>query len=1023
MPCATSSKLQATLNSSDAILIDHVWTAAKAHIISLCAENQILIVSHDSQLADDLSYFTDKPIFELPSWETLPGEESPPNPDIIGKRLEILNKLQQNTPCIVITSLQGALQKVPARVQTLEWKTGHELSFESVPQELEDLGFEKTSIVSDKGQFAVRGGIVDIFPINAPCPYRVEFFGDQIDEIRTFEIADQKSTGKITGFTIMPASESDEKKDLLACFDQDCHLILDDLADLEDHLVLLNSPIDPLLEKQPILYFTPQALEELSPVKNETFEVFSKKLSAKRLAHPMVPIADFLHGDPFIELQNLPSSMTACFVTSNEAEERTLKDKLPPLKAKTTFEKGYLSSGIAFPDLLIFPYTEISHKPKLRRTKWRSSYHTPASEFHALESGDLVVHFHNGVGRYLGIEKHVDHTGEKSEFLIIEYASKSKLFVPLSQAHLVSRYIGTREESPSLDQIGGKKWHSAKMRAQKAIIGYAKDMLELQAERELHGSPAYAPDSTEMRLFEEAFPFTPTEDQLAASKAIKDDMTSKKAMDRLVCGDVGFGKTEVAMRASFKTVVDGGQQVAVLVPTTVLAMQHFETFCDRMADFPIRIAVLSRFVPQKKIKETLEEIEAGTVDIVIGTHRLISRDIKFKTLGLVITDEEQRFGVRAKEHLKKLKAGINCLAMTATPIPRTLYLSLTGARDLSTINTPPLDRLPIKTIIAERDKDTIKNALRRELARDGQAYFIHNRVESIYRIAEELQALVSSARIIVAHGQISADEIDIAFHKFKKQEADILVATTLVENGIDIPNANTILIDRAHTFGLSDLYQLRGRVGRWNRASYAYFLVPTRKSLSEEAQKRLQALVESSSLGGGMKLAMRDLEIRGSGDILGTQQSGHLSQIGFHLYCKLLKRAMHALKTKKPASFLETKLEFPFPASLPPTYIPETSLRLEIYHRLGEATTSGEIDAIKTELTDRFGKPPSDVDWLLALTRIRLHAQEKRYTLLKFTNRSLTTEKMRGKKALRHIHKLPQLNSPSALHDYLITIL
>ncbi|HPE85001.1 MAG TPA: DEAD/DEAH box helicase, partial [Chlamydiales bacterium] len=510
---------------------------------------------------------------------------------------------------------------------------------------------------------------------------------------------------------------------------------------------------------------------------------------------------------------------------------------------------------------------------------------------------------------------------------------------------------------------------------------------------------------------------------LAATQAIKADMMSEKAMDRLVCGDVGYGKTEVAMRAAVKTVLDGNQQVAVLVPTTVLAMQHYETFRDRVADFPIRVGVLSRFVSAKQIKQTLNEIETGAVDIVIGTHRIISKDIQFKNLGLIVIDEEQRFGVRAKEHLKKIKDGVNCLTMTATPIPRTLYLSLTGGRDLSTINTPPLDRLPIKTIISERHNETIKNALRRELARDGQAYFIHNRVESIFLIASELQKLVPAARIIVAHGQMSAEEIDTAFHRFKKGEADILVATTLVENGIDIPNANTILIDRAHTFGLSDLYQLRGRVGRWNKASYAYFLIPEKRQLPEHAQKRLQALVESSSFGGGMKLAMRDLEIRGSGDILGTQQSGHLSQIGFHLYCKLLKRAMHALKTKKPASFLETKLEFPFPANLPASYIPETSLRLEIYHRLGDVTSIDDIDAINHELTDRFGTPPSPVHWLLALTRIRLKAQERHYTLLKFTATTLIADQQRGKKIVRTTHKLPQLQNPTQLQAHVDKIL
>ena len=1018
MPSVKSWPLKSALTDHPATVIDSVWTAAKAYILSQAPQTNILIISSDNQLIDDLAFFTDKKIFDFPAWETLPGENIPPSKDIVGKRLEILGQLEHHKNKIIVTSLQGALQEVPAKVETTTWKQGQELTFETVPDLLSALGYERTAIVSDKGQFAVRGGIIDIFPLNAAAPYRLEFFGDAIDEIRTFDSASQKSTGKTDHITLTPATEQKTTAQLLDYLPEDTLVVFDDLVNLEDHLVMLGLSIDPLLNHPKKLYFTPQSLEELSPVKNDTFEVFSKTLTAHRLHHPMTPI-----DQPIIALQDMPASTSIRFVTANASEERALKDQLPQIKAKTTFETGYLSSGIVFPDHIIYPYTEISHRPKLRRTQWRTSYHTPPSEFHELAIGDLVVHFHNGVGKYLGIESQKDHTGEKTEFMTIEYSGNSKLFVPLSQAHLISRYIGAREEHPPLDAIGGKKWHAAKVKAQQAIIGYARELLEVQAQRTLHGSEPYGPDSEDMQLFESIFPFTPTEDQLLATQAIKDDMLSEKAMDRLVCGDVGYGKTEVAMRAAVKTVLDGHKQVAVLVPTTVLAMQHYETFKDRMAEFPIRVGVLSRFVPAKQIKKTLQDLETGAIDIVIGTHRIISKDIQFKNLGLVIIDEEQRFGVRAKEHLKKIKHGINCLTMTATPIPRTLYMSLSGARDLSTINTPPLDRLPIKTIIAERDNDTIKNALRRELARGGQAYFIHNRVESIFKIAADLQKLVPAAKIIVAHGQMSSDEIDTAFHRFKKGEADILVATTLVENGIDIPNANTILIDRSHTFGLSDLYQLRGRVGRWNKASYAYFLVPEKRTLPEHAQKRLQALVESSSFGGGMKLAMRDLEIRGSGDILGTQQSGHLSQIGFHLYCKLLKRAMHALKTKKPASFIETKLEFPLPANLPASYIPETPIRLEIYHRLGDATTLSDIDAISSELTDRFGTPPPPVLWLIALTRIRLKAQSLHYTLLKFTNTTLTTDQQRGKKTTRQTYKLPALKSPEALEAHINKIL
>jgi transcription-repair coupling factor (superfamily II helicase) len=470
-------------------------------------------------------------------------------------------------------------------------------------------------------------------------------------------------------------------------------------------------------------------------------------------------------------------------------------------------------------------------------------------------------------------------------------------------------------------------------------------------------------------------------------------------MDRLVCGDVGYGKTEVAMRAAFKAVVDGNKQVALLVPTTVLAMQHYETLKQRMQNFPVKVGVISRFQKPKESAKILEQAAEGQIDILIGTHRLLSQDILFKDLGLIIIDEEQRFGVRAKEKLKKLKTGVDCITLTATPIPRTLYMSLINIRDMSVINSPPQDRLPIKTIICEQEDEVIKNAILRELARDGQVYFIHNRVESIFTVAEEVQKLVPQARLSIVHGQMDADAIDQIFHNFKTGVTDILVATSLIENGIDIPNANTIIIDRAHHFGVADLYQLRGRVGRWNKPAYAYFLTPRHRVLPEVSQKRLQALVEASGYGGGMKLAMRDLEIRGAGDILGTKQSGQVSTVGFHLYCKLLKRAIEAIKHQKPASFHETKLEFPFDAKLPEYYIFDSSIRLEIYHRLGDASSTEEIDQIYLELIDRFGKAPEPVLWLYHMSRVRVFASTRYIISLKYEKNLLIVEKQ-GKKEI-----------------------
>ena len=687
----------------------------------------------------------------------------------------------------------------------------------------------------------------------------------------------------------------------------------------------------------------------------------------------------------------------------SELEEATFHKKLLDagisLPRHTTFKNGYLSNGISFIDipLVLLPLTEITKRYKTRRQKQRSTYHTTPSDTYELSPGEMVVHYHNGIGRYAGLEKRLNHNGIPNEFFVIEYADNAKLYVPFNQAYLLTKYVGASEEIPSMHTLGENRWKKKREHAEKAILEYASELLELYARREIAGGFACSEDSPDMVAFEEDFPYVETEDQLSAIENIKKDMVSGKSMDRLVCGDVGYGKTEVAMRAAFKAVVDGRKQVAVLVPTTVLATQHYENFVERFSNFPITIGVLSRFRTAKQIKETLEGIKNGTVDVVVGTHRVISEDVQFKDLGLIIIDEEQRFGVKAKEHLKRMKVGVDCLTLSATPIPRTLYMSLVGARDMSVISTPPQDRLPITTVITEPNDIVIKNALLRELARDGQAYIIHNRVESIFEYASHIQELLPKARIVVAHGQMHSDEIDLVFHMFKNGQADILVATTIVENGIDIPNANTIIVDRADRFGMADLYQLRGRVGRWNRRAYGYLLVPRVHLLPDIVRKRLEALASSSGYGGGMKVAMRDLEIRGAGNILGMEQSGQVSTIGFHLYCKLLKRAMLAMQGKAPAIVADTKIEFLVDARIPEEYVHEPHLRMEIYQRLGEAISLEDVETIWTEIKDRFGIPPEAAVWLYHLTRIRAVASQRGYVLLKQDKFSLTLEKQKGK--------------------------
>lgn len=1058
------------IKANRSIIFEELWDTPKAlyllYLMRATSRSIIVITSGEKEqrLLNDIEYFSPGTALEFPSWEMLPGDEVNPSPDIVGKRLSILGELaKRKTPSILLTPLQGLLQKLPAKDSLLPmqkvWKVGDTISFETLPEILEELGYHKVGIVSDKGQYALRGGILDLFPLHTYDPYRIEFFGDTIEQIKSFDCIGQTSLKKVPQITITPADEmkilrTQTKHALLTqYFSEPVSIAFDDLLSIEDKYTALKSlpgaksplfyPFEEFLKTLPqhqTLYFTKHSVESLSTSVKKTdgevtFDIFGTELTAKRLSPSFQKISEYtsmITGDNEIHqeviLQGLAEGLSEnadlTFITATEAEEKKLHETLLShrLPCKPHFKRGYLSSGFVYSptETVIIPYPELSGRVRLNRPKWRNTYHTPSSEFHELEPGDLVVHFHNGIGKFIGLEKQKNHLGEETEFLILEYAGKSKLFVPLSQSHLISRYIGAAEGTAPLHSLGTKNWQRIKTKAQQSIIGYAKDLLHIEAQRLAKGGNQYPPDGEDMQLFEMEFPFEETADQINSIAQIKEDMQSVKAMDRLICGDVGYGKTEVAMRTAFKAVMDGGKQVAVLVPTTILAMQHYETFCDRMANFPVNIGVLSRFRSAKEVKETIEGTKNGSVDIIIGTHRLISKDVQFKNLGLIIIDEEQRFGVRAKEHLKKLKIGVDCITLSATPIPRTLYMSMTGARDMSVINTPPHDRLPIKTIICERDANLIKNALIRELARDGQAYFIHNRVESITRIAKELEELLPDARLGIVHGQMPPGDIDKAFHLFKRGDTQILIATSIVENGVDIPNANTILIDRSHHHGLADLYQMRGRVGRWNRPSYAYFLTPKNRELPEISIKRLNALVEASGHGGGMKLAIRDLEIRGAGDILGVQQSGQVAAVGFHLYCKMLKRAVEALKDKRTLTFLETKVEFPFKAFLPENYINETSLRLEIYHRLGEAMSNKAVDTIFEELRDRFGPYPDEVIWLKALTRIRLFANEQQIILLKLQKHTLYMEKQVGKEVKKSTQIFPRVSTPEEVEEFVV---
>lgn len=1025
LPSLNSFKEAISQNKS--LTIESLWVTPKALLAALASQlsqkNILYITSRNEEdrLLVDLPNFTGASILEWPAWEILPGEKAEPSPDIVGERAHVLEELVKGeTPSIVVSSLAAILSPVISKSQFealhLQFRVGDEIPFDLLAEELNTLGYERVSLVNDKGQFALRGGILDVFPSTETEPYRIEFFGDSVESMRTFDPVGQKSVESKTTLDLFPnkerklIDEEEEKESLLSYLGENTLVFLDRPEFLKSKYKEILGGLEG---------------EENSFLSWETFYdsaaslqrvIFEDEMSNKSYAntekwnHAFTRLDDafssktkIFHDQDQAYLVRLPETQNKDFqliyLCQNESEEKSLKEQMLELygevPSSVIFARGMWTTGFVFLNekLAYITSNEVTHRYAIKRKKQRTSYQSSPVEFMELEEGNYVVHLQHGIAKFLGWEKQKNHAGMETDFLKLEYAEKSVLYVPLDQSHLVTKFIGAKHETPRLHKIGGKQWVRTKVETERAIMDYASELLRHYAQRALVEGYIYPEDSEDQTLFEKEFPYVETADQQKAIDDIKQDFISKKPMDRLICGDVGYGKTEVAMRAAFKAVVDGGKQVAVLVPTTVLAMQHYENFVERMSNFPITIGQLSRFVPLQEQRKTLKGLYEGSVDIVVGTHRVVSKDVEFKNLGLVIIDEEQRFGVKAKEHLKALKTGVDCLTLSATPIPRTLYMSMVGARDISMINSPPQDRLPIKTHLAEYDSNLIKQAILRELNREGQVYIIHNRVQSIYEFANKMQKLVPQIKMVVGHGQMSADELDHVFHQFKSKAANVLIATSIVENGIDIPEANTIIIDRADRFGLSDLYQLRGRVGRWNRKAYAYFLIPKNKVLLEIADKRLKALLESSGYGGGMKVAMRDLEIRGAGDILGTSQSGQISSIGFHLYCKLLKRTILSMQGKAPKVIIETKVEFPFNYQIPEDYVSDLSLRMELYQRFGEAFTLKELEEIESEIVDRFGPYPESFAWLYHLARVKIVAGANRFIYLGFKKNILKAER------------------------------
>jgi transcription-repair coupling factor (superfamily II helicase) len=953
----------------------------------------------------------------LPDCPVETGDGTIADPESAAEWFSVLEILARSESCVVICGTDAFAGKAPSpkalRASRTPLKPGSELDPGILAQSLTDHGYERVPTVASRGQFAVRGGILDLFAWQATKPLRLEFFDTDLESVREFDLDSQASTKKLLEADLLLAEPSTEssvkdyrrKDDIIISFAAEIEKadvrIIEGAAQYNSEedftLACFGSPLgtfeagDFVLEESRREVF----FKQLNDWQREGWEVamvFGNKgeearfteLAGKELERDLglIPVrGELLAGFtvPVSKLAVLSSSELFGRYRTSGGVRRSLLDKARAARASATLDE--------------------------------------------MGEGDLVVHYEYGVGRFKGIQQ-----GDEGDELVLEYRDGALLGVPLEQAHLVGKYVGLGGKTPELTKLGSAAWKSARKSAEKSILDYAAQLLHVQAERQSESGFAHPPDTKWMWEFERSFHYTETTDQRRAIDDAKRDLESPRPMDRLVCGDVGFGKTEVAIRAAFKAITSG-KQVAILVPTTVLAEQHWRTFRERMSDYPIRIDLLNRFRTAAEARSTIEGLADGSVDLVIGTHRLVSGDVKFKDLGLVVVDEEQRFGVAHKEKFKQLFLHVDVLTLSATPIPRTLYMALMGARDMSTIDTPPPNRVPVSTTVCAYDERVVRDAIRREMKRGGQVFFLHNRVKTIDMMAAKIRELVPEARILTGHGQMDKDDLEVVMHTFVKGEADVLLATTIIETGIDIPNANTILIDRADRFGLADLYQLRGRVGRAGEKAYAILLLPRDMMTAGDARKRINAIQQYTALGSGFKIAMRDLEIRGAGNLLGTKQSGHISQIGFELYCQLLRQSVDRLKGHQnaprgdisfkadficfsEASFTKVDHKIILPAFLPISWLEETKLRIKAYRELSEAVTLRAIDALEKSWRDRFGRVPEAATRLLEISRIKSLAAAKGIASVEIQGQRLMLHR-NGDYILLEGRRFPRLQSAS----------
>jgi transcription-repair coupling factor (superfamily II helicase) len=883
---------------------------------------------------------------------------------------------------IVVTSIQALLQPSPQpeaiRSASRILNKGQRIDIDELLRWLVERGFHATGAVELPGEFSHRGGIIDIFATDWLLPARVELFDDEIESLRTFEVATQRSRETLDEIEVTAlAAEVNVAGHLTDYLPANSWLLLVDPERIHDEgkSYLLR------VEKPAGFHSVASVLAECSRFAVATTAEIQAGTAGAHCHLPFESVERFSGdiGRVRDELDTIAHGDDVFIVSSTEAEIERLREILSLTKLASAgrlhFPIGTLQAGFRLrgqeTGTLLLTASELFHRGELRRLP-RRRLGKAIDSFLDLREGDLVVHLAHGIGRYRGLRL-IDKQGQKEEHLEIEFDGGTKIFVPAIKIDLVQKYIGGTKSRPTLAKVGGKTWLRQKQEAEGAVIDLAVEMLEMQALRRARPGIAFNRDSEWQREFDASFPYRETPDQLSAIASIKGDMLRPRPMDRLLCGDVGFGKTEVAMRAAFKA-VDSGYQVAILVPTTILAEQHFHSFSERMAEFPFDIAKLSRFCTPEEERAAVAGLKSGKIDIVVGTHRLASKDVEFHNLGLVIIDEEQRFGVDVKERLKALRTMVDVLTLSATPIPRTLHMSLVGLRDISNLESPPEDRLAVETKVTRWDDHLIRHAIQRELGRGGQIYFVHNRVSDIELIANRLREMVPDLRLRVGHAQMADDELESVMVDFVAHKFDLLLSTTIVESGLDIPNANTIFIDESDRYGLADLHQLRGRVGRYKNRAYCYLLVEAHKHLTPNAARRLRAIEEFDELGAGFAIAMRDLEIRGAGNLLGTQQSGHIAAVGYELYCQLLENAVLTLQKQPPKVRLEVDINLPGDAFLPDEYIPDLRLKIDLYRRLSRVNRYDELEDFRAELVDRFGEPPREVERLLDLTELKMDA-------------------------------------------------